>query len=230
MGFFTTKKEVKLEDFCRDFYETQILNPRIGEIDIDATASYAETIKKLITEEDSLFANVDLKKLTDEFIFLRFELFALACTHKFISGERVLSQSAFTKRFLEEKKRMDIWEGMKKYNDIIEGGTLVWFSTLGNMNLSFNYNMKESLTKKNIEEAKKNKITDDVIERENHRLWSEDAWKQKTIAGNIIVILCNELNIDANKLNQRAQIGLVTTILGFYNGAKESWKDVKIIN
>lgn len=45
-----------------------------------------------------------------------------------------------------------------------------------------------------------------------------------------MVILCREFNIDANQLNQKAKIGLVATILGFYNGAKESWGDVKIIN
>ena len=30
MGLFNRKEKVNLEDFCRDFYDNQILNPKIG--------------------------------------------------------------------------------------------------------------------------------------------------------------------------------------------------------
>ncbi len=229
MGLFTTKKEVRLEDFCRDFYETQILNSKIGEESVNPNAMYAEVLKKSITEIDNSFANVDVQKLTDELTVLRFELFALAWTHKFINGKNVIAQSAFTKRYLKEKGKEDIWKGMEIYNNAIDGGTLHWLSSLGDTNLSFNHGMRKDLTVKNLEEAQKNGITDDSVDRENNRLWSENAWRERIILGGLLITFCNELGIDAEKLNRQAQINLMTAIAGLYMGAQQSWDKIKII-
>ena len=64
MGFL--KQEVNLEDFCRDFYDNQILNPVIG--GVDAGVAFATVVKKNLDESDSIFIDIDLKKLADEII------------------------------------------------------------------------------------------------------------------------------------------------------------------
>ncbi len=229
MSIFSRKQEISTEDFCRNFYETQILNPKIGEAGIDAMSVYAEQIKKSVAEADSAFADIDLSKLTHELIAMRFELFALAWTHKFISGKNVVAQSAFTKHYLIEKGREDIWEGMRIYNSIINGATIHWLIDLGKFNLTFNKNMRESLTDQNIKVAKELGISiDESIERANKRLWSESAWRQKSILPYLLNIFFNQLGINPDELNQEALNRLAIAIKGLYDGAKQSCGEVKI--
>jgi hypothetical protein len=139
MSIFSRKK-VNLEDFCRDFYDNQILNPTVVGVNFGTVlADY------VINEIHSLFAHIDKQKLTEELMTLRFELFALAWAHKFISGKLVIVQSAFTKQYLNERGKNDIWNGMEPYNKMIHSATLNWLTSLGNRNLIFNHNMIKNL-------------------------------------------------------------------------------------
>ena len=227
MSFFSRKQEMKLEDFCRDFYDSQILNPVIGKI--DAGNVFSDVVKKNVVEVYPEFAKIDSQKLNEEIKVIRFELFALAWTHKFVSGKIVVAQSDFTKSYLHEKGKNDIWAGMEPYNNMIDSVTLHWLTNLGKMNLSFNYNMREDLTKKNIEAAKELVIeNDDRIARVNHRLWSENAWKQKLMLGPLVFTFCERIGVNAHDLNQEAQFRLAATIKGLYDGAEQSWDKVKI--
>ncbi len=228
MSFFSRKQETTLQDFCRDFYDTQILNPVIGG-EIDVGYVFSDVVKKNIVGVYPEFAKIDSQKLNEEIKVIRFELFALAWTHKFISGKIVVAQSDFTKSYLNKKSRGNIWVGMESYNNMIDSMTLHWLTTLRKMNLSFNYNMREDLTKKNIEAAKELGIeNDDRVARVNHRLWSENAWKQKLMLGPLVVTFCERLGINAHDLNQEAQFRLAATIKGLYDDAEQSWDKVKI--
>ncbi len=112
---------------------------------------------------------------------------------------------------------------------MIDSVTLHWLTNLGKMNLSFNYNMREDLTKKNTESAKELEIeNDDRVTRVNHRLWSENAWKQKLMLGPLVFTFCERIGINAHVLNQEAQFRLAATIKGLYDGAEQSWDKVKI--
>lgn len=228
MSFFSRKQEVNLEDFCRDFYDKRLLNPVIdGKIDVDNV--FSDVVKKNITEVYSGFAKIDSKKLNEEIKIIRFELFALAWTHKFVSGKIVVAQSSFTKSYLNEKGRNDIWKGMEPYNNMIDSVTLHWLNNLGKVNLSFNYNMREDLTKKNVEAAKALGIgDDDRVARVNHRLLSENAWKQRLMLGPLVYTFCEQIGIDAQDLNHEAQFRLAATLKGLYDGAEQSWDSVKI--
>jgi len=228
MSLFSRKPKVELEAFCRDFYDTQILNPIVG--GIDAGNVFSDVVKKNIVEVYPEFSKIDTQKLNEKIKVIRFELFALAWTHKFVSGKIVIAQSDFTKSYLSEQDGSDIWTRMKPYNNMIDSVTLHWLTSLGKMNLSFNYNMREDLTKKNIEAAKRMGIeNDDRVSRVNHRLWSENAWKQKLMLGPLVFTFCERLGIDAHDLNQEAQFRLAATIKELYDGARQSWDDVKII-
>ena len=227
MSIFSRKKEISLENFCRDFYDNQILKPVIGGIDVGSV--FSDVVIKEIIEVDPTFSNVDKQKLSDEIIVIRFELFALAWTHKFISGKKVVAQSAFTKQYLAEKGKDDIWNGMESYNNMIDSVTLHWLTSQGKMNLSFNYGMREDLTAENIKAAKELGIDiDDSIARVNHRLWSENAWKQKLLLGPLVFTFCEQIGVDANNLTKDAQFRLAVVIRGLYEGVQQSWDKVKI--
>lgn len=229
MSFFLKKQEIGLEEFCRDFYNNYILNPVIGELNVGT--AFSEVITKEASEADPMFASVDKQKLSEELIVIRFELFALAWAHKFISGKNVIAQSVFTKNYLHKKGREDIWNGMQKYNEIIDGVTLHWLTGLGKINLSFNYNTRKELAIKNIEEAKKMEVSlDESIEMINNRLLSENAWKQKLLLGSLVFTFCDRIGINAEQLKEGAQFRLAVIIRGLYEGAQQSLKKVKIKN
>lgn len=229
MGIFSRKKEVNIEDFCRDFYDNQILNPIVGAVDVGTI--FYDVVVKNVSEADPAFANINKQKLAEELIILRFELFALAWTHKFISGKTVIAQSVFTKHYLYEKGRKDIWDGMEDYSKAIDGATLHWLTNLGKMNLSFNYNMRQDLSAKNIEEAKKLGVNmDDTVERVNYRLWSENAWKQKIILTVIQSVFYKNLDLNPDELNNEALFGVAAIIKGLYDGVEQSWDSIKIRN
>lgn len=226
MSIFSKKQEVNLEDFCREFYEKNILNPDIQGIDVGV--AYFDTVRKSIVEADQNFSKITSQKLASEIISLRFELFALAWTHKFV-GKFAIAQSVFTKRYLHEKGRDDIWNDMDQYNECVYDGTLNWLTGLGKTNLSFWYRMRETLTAKNIEDAKKIGINkDECIDRANNRLCSENAWKQRITHGHLVVALYNRLGLNPNELNGEAGFRLAATIRGLYDGALQSIEKIKI--
>lgn len=89
--------------------------------------------------------------------------------------------------------------------------------------------MREDLTTKNKEEAQKLGIDmDDIIERANYRLWSENAWKQKIILTVLLATLLKRLCIDQNKINDEASFRLGAIIYGFYEGSRQAMEQVKI--
>lgn len=86
--------------------------------EIDAGTVYHHTVWKSLVEVDQSLTNIDSQKLATEMVPLRFELFALAWQHKF--GEKsTIPQSVFTKQYLQEKGRADIWNAAGIYNNAI---------------------------------------------------------------------------------------------------------------
>jgi hypothetical protein len=103
MSIISKKPEVYFKDFCRNFYDNQILNPVIGKTDFGGV--FPDYVKKSLAEVDLDFAKVDTLLLKNELITLRFELFALAWLHKF--GEKsAIAQSIFTRKYLQEKGKI----------------------------------------------------------------------------------------------------------------------------
>ena len=213
-------RHVDVEGKSTDFYENYVLNPKVGEKNVGTV--FAEVVKKNLSEADSKLTELSVTRLSEEIAVLRFELFGLAWAHKYVSGDKVVSQSNFTKQFLEQKDRQDIWEDMTDYNNIEDGVTLHWLTNLGKANLTFNYGMREDLSKKNIQSAQKLGIKDDdVVVRVNHRLWSENAWKQKLMLEPLAHVFCEKIGVSMQELNSEAQFYVAATIKGLYDGARE---------
>jgi len=224
MGIFSRKQKVNCEEYCRKYYEQVILNPIIKGIGPETI--YFDKVIKSIAEADQNLSHITSEKLASEMIPLRFELFALAWMHKFV-GDFTIPQSVFTKHYLHEKGRDDVWNGMEHYNKYIHSATLHWLNNLGKMNLAFWYNMRNNLTQNNIEKSKKMGLEiDEVIVRVNNRLCSENAWKQRIIPGSLAFALCEKFGLDY--LNKEAGSRLAKSIQGLYEGSYESLASIKI--
>lgn len=224
MSFFSKKQEVNLEDFCRDFYDKNYINPVIGGVDVGSVLY--DTARRSIIEADSEFEKIDLKKFSAEMIILQFELFALAWLHKF--GDRpAIAQSVFTKNYLNEKKRGDIWEHAEDYNQAIARSSAAGKSK----EKAFDrvYLVKVNTTRMNLfEQYHKEGFDDKCIARVLNRLFSEDAWK-KTITPNFLVFtLCDRLGFGQDEPNKEAQERLTYVVRMTYDGAFQALENIKI--
>jgi len=225
MGFFSSKEEVKLDDFCRHFYGDLTLNPLGGKI--DGMGAFAEVVKKTITEVFPEFSKINTEKLKEELTILKFELFALAWIHKF-GVESAIEQSIFTKKYLHENGRDDIWEGMAHYNGAIAHSVHV---QAGNNKV---YIIKErvDLFEKYVDASDNKEAPKDDLALALNRISSEKASKTGDTNGYLMLALCSKLGLGSGKdyygPPKEASTQLQYIIRGMYEGAKETLENIKI--
>ena len=223
MGFFNTKKQkVNLEEFCRLYYDDVILNPK------DATnTEYPETFKKQITELLPEFESVSLEKIRGELRNLTFELFALLWVHNF-GIESAIKQSIFTKSYLHEKRKDDIWEGMEHYNKSVSHSILIQTG-----------NSKDNIIKKRVDlfdrhenTYKDNEDAKYALARAINRAFSEKAYKIGCTNYFLMLALCHKFGLGSGKEylgpNKKAQSGFVSAIAGMYSGMSKYFDNIEI--
>ncbi|MBL7119330.1 MAG: hypothetical protein ISS53_01450 [Dehalococcoidia bacterium] len=114
MGFLSRKPKIGIEEFCQQFYDSQIFHAIIaGE---DVWSGFLETVFKSIAEVDQSFAIVDLAVFKREMTALRLELFGLAWVYKFPCERFTIPQIIFTRQYLERNGKLEIWDTMGEYN------------------------------------------------------------------------------------------------------------------
>lgn len=230
MGIFSRKQEVNLEVFCRDFYDNYILNPVIG--NVDAGTTYYDKLKDFVAEVDQDFASIDSRKFNTEMMTMRFELFALAWAHRF--GDRLaIAQNSFTKNYLYERKKEEIWNAMEHYNKAISHSATVGVSQAEHGSI---IRMRADLADKYIEDAKKNRtdIKNERIGLVINRLFSENAWKRGKTSYFLILALCHQLGLGYGASymgpKEEAQSRLAVAIHDFYDLALASLEKIKIVS
>ena len=224
MSFLSKKGEVKLEDFCLDFYEKNIISLIIN--GVDAGEVYIETIKKSLIEVDQSFINVDSQKLAKEILPLRFELFALAWFHKF--GDKLaVAQSIFTKHYLFEKKKGDIWNNCEPYGQAIARSSTAGEKPENAFDRAFLGSRDLKLVNL-FEEYNKQGFDPECVVRGLNRLFTDEAWKKNITANFLVFTLCDRLGFKSDEPNKEAQFRLVAIIRGLYDGALQSLDKIKI--
>jgi hypothetical protein len=227
MSIFSKKQEVNLEDFCRDFYEKNILNPVIAGIDVGTICFDSEL--KLVIEADQSFANIDSQKFATEMIPLRFEVIALAWLHQF-GDKSAVAQSTFTKNYLREKKRDDIWDAIEPYNQAIaRSSTAVWKTSKNAF--ARVYLARVNLTRADLfDQYYKEGYDPECVTRVLNRLFTDAAWKRDITANFLMFTLCDYLGFKSNEPNKETQFRLTGIIHGLYNGSRQSLEEIKIKN
>ncbi|PIR67882.1 hypothetical protein COZ97_02365 [bacterium CG_4_8_14_3_um_filter_33_28] len=231
---FDEKQAIYVEKFCRDFYKNQILNTNIKGVDIDAI--YPEYTKKALTEADPVFTNVDKQKLAAELKILQFELFALAWIHKF-GHEFAIVQSIFTRQYLHDEGRDDVWDGMAYYNRAIAHATTVGLSSIDSAAILLG---RKNFADLYIEKAEKSGVNmKDKSEAESRslpicRLFSEKAWGKGSTTYFLILSLCHRVGLgfgpDYLGPNEEAQFCLSKLIHDLYDDAYQALEKIKINN
>ncbi len=114
MGLLSRKPKVTIEEYCQQFYDSQIFCAIIGGEDV--WSGFLETVFKSVAEVDQSFAIIDLAVFKREMTALRLELFGLAWVYKFPHERFAIPQSTFTRQYLERNGKLEIWDIMGEYN------------------------------------------------------------------------------------------------------------------
>jgi hypothetical protein len=235
MLFFKRKQKVSLNAYCRFFYDNFILNPTIA--DVDVKVANKEVLRKSIVEVAPSIDDIDIQLFFNEIILLRFELFSLAFLHKF-SYKNTIDQSQFTKEYLIENNREDIWDDIEEYNQAI--ATSVYqnhnsHTKKGQVSLAFLIRMRMDYYDKWKELGYDGKCA----ARAANRILSNSAWNKKLIHKYLMLAFCKRLGYEFNEesklcnqlgyeLNTEAQFRIMAMLNGFYDGSIGSLKQVVI--
>ena len=223
MSFFNKKQKVHLAEFCQDFYDKNFLEATIAGIDLPS--SYNELILKKINEADTNSISINQIIFKEEILCLRFEIFSLAWFHQF--GDKLaIANSIFTKQYLIDKGKEELWERAKPYNQAIAtsathgctsstaaGRARLMIVNMGRMDLFDKYYNDDTDAK--------------CITRALNRYGTDGNWKYLSITlGYIVIELCKNINCD---LNDEARFLLIAVLKGFYDGVKQNLENIKIV-
>ena len=221
MPRFQRKPKVRLNKFCRDFYNENILHPIVRGTNVSAV--YFDRVRASVVEADPSFANVGPESFESEIKILRFEVFGLAWLHE-LGNKLIAAQSEFTKRYLEEEGRLDIWEAIEPYNQAI-----ALSSTLGQQGDT--PSGRAYLTRTNYERLQmcnhwyEQGFEPKCAARAANRFFTEEAWEGGLTPGFLMLTLCDKLGCE---VNEEAQFRLMAVIMGLYDGSRAAFREVEI--
>jgi hypothetical protein len=221
VGLPSRRRKVSTEEFCRDFYDSQIFHAIIAGTDM--SAAFWEYALESVKEADPSLAVDDPAAFRREMTALRVELFGLAGVHEVKRDEYLLREIVFTKSYLDDNKQSEIWDVMADYNGAIA-------------NSSFETAPEQPARMKNIT------ILNDL------RFWSAKKWYHAGVdvqcAGRVANRLGTELAWSVNitppmlvetlvqrlgwQLNPEGCFRLAAVVFGLYNGARETIQAVRI--
>jgi hypothetical protein len=221
MGLFSSKREVSTEEFCRDYYDNSIFEADLR--GLDPWEAFCQSSYKMILEADPQFQTVDFSAFASELRALRLEVFSTAWLHSF-KDRFAPYQSEFTKQYLENHSISEVWEQMGDYNQAVAR------STAGNFDPNSRSGRAALAT---MDKARADKFEHwinmgydpDTVARVANRTDSDYAVKSSRLYVYLSFALTDRLNCD---VNEEARGRLISIIRGFYEGAKESLKEVKI--
>ncbi len=222
MGIFSRKRKVLIGEFCREFYDKAIFAPKIA--GSDPWKLFCESCYKFIKEDDHTFGQVDLSSFTLELLAIRLEVFGVAWLHH-VNDKFAPRQSEFTKSYLEELEHTDIWKSMGNYNQAIARSTTGDLDPNSKSDRAYN----TFLNSLRVDFFNKWSVGYDseAVARAANRLESFRRWKSMGVHSYLSIALTDQLLCE---VNDEAIYRITVIIQGFYNGAWESIKEVKIID
>lgn len=233
------KPQSSIEEICRGFYDPYLFKCIILD-NIDGWESFLDSTFKLVAEADRTFANVDRSQFRNEMTALRMELFLLALSHKFGGDDTAVTALHFTKRYLEEMGRLNIYELMSTYNEMLSESTVrdkyeqrpkgskaeALFASANKTRLDWYYawieaNMREEVIKNPPDMTDEEKELLDCAGHVSNYM-GVDIRKNDYVAVKLLSYrLAVHLNLEQPKLKRKALQQLQAAIYGYYLGAEE---------
>jgi hypothetical protein len=235
MGLLKRKPQIGIEEFCRQFFDSQIFHPIIAGVDVGSL--FWKNAFDSVAKADQSFAAVDFALFLKEMTAIRLELFGLAWGHKFKQEEFIIPQSAFTRHYLEESEKLEIWDIMSEYNQAIaqsvtmtEDGKQMDAMRVAKANLA-RFNFAKKWFEANV--GNPSALTNEentlaqCVGRVANRIGADVTRNDCILVKRLAARLADRLGCDIN-LNSEALFRLGAFIFGLYEGAKEAIKSAKI--
>ena len=235
MGFFKSKPKVSIEDCCKEFYDSTIFHAIIAGGDV--WSDFLHTVSQSVVEADPSFSSIDSNKFRKEMTALRMEVFALACQRRTKNEDLAVRQSFFTRRYLEETAKLDIWRIMGEYNERIghsvcsdESGQITNKLLVLRIN-NLRYDMMDKWIQANIPNpqspTQKDKVRLKYASRAAMRIGADMRQADCVLAKLLASRLAARLGCDINLIDE-ALFRLAATTFGFYKGAEDYLKSVNL--
>lgn len=237
MGLFKKKQKVTTEEFCKKWYDEGIFNPMLG-LKENFMQTYCEQALKSLIEVDKAFLSINKDAFIFEMTAMRIELFSLAWGHLVKKDEFIMAQAIFTKNYLINNNKHEIYLTLFEYNESVAKSTTV------DNNLNKKSDLQNALSNKarmdrfsklakkwNLSPESKTKEDTNLFEcigRIVNRIGVEEI---KNIYSPVVIFLSMRL---AMRLGLPADIqtdaigSLNAIIFGFYQGAKESIQEITL--
>lgn len=228
MSFFTKKQEVKLEDFCREYFDEIITRPVTHE-PFEGT-EYIMSLHKELEAMDSRFKNVDALDLIQVLTALRFVLFALAWSHRF-GEDLAIKQCLFMNQYFKDNG-MDYLRPLIIFlNKGVSKATVAGVSDLAKANF---YKKRADSADKYIALAEKEGLDfndENILQAIGiavNQFLSEKSWK-KGKSTLLIVIFVSQFLL-SHMCSEEAQSRLKLFVNGTYKAVKSDIKNIEIID
>ncbi|NLY01667.1 MAG: hypothetical protein GXY83_36740 [Rhodopirellula sp.] len=223
MGLFSRKSRTNAIGFSREFYDKYVFGSVRG---VGLEEAYAEVVRKNICKSDSSFAAVSLEDLTEELRAVHLEMIGTAWTHA-SKSEVAFEVSKFTKQYLADLDRRDLWEAMGAYNQIVaqsatkgEGERLQ--AAIAKQRADLFDDLFDNLAKR---ESDREWVAD-AIARVANRIGSERSRKTGKMQAFVGIRVMSRLEIEGS---DQIVEGLAAVVHGFYQGATEALDKVELI-
>jgi hypothetical protein len=235
MSPFGHKTKATTEGFCQQFYDSQVFNVAIAGRDMSNT--YWDTVFRSIVEADESFAGTDKSVFIREMNAIRLELFSLAWSHKFKKEKYTIPQSVFTRQYLKQNGKLELWDIMGEYNRAIADsvtltakGERMRDRRVDKVNLArldmwkkwveVNVKDKENLTEEEDVAAKS-------FTRVANRIGADVSRNDSILVKRLGARLADRLGCSTN-LSNEALFRLAAVIYGLYQGAMEDIKSISL--
>jgi len=221
MGLTSRKTKIDAAEFSRDFYDRYVFGP--DPTGGDFALVFADTTRRLVSEADASFVEVSVPKLKGELLAVRLEMIGTAWTHE-SRAEAALAISEFTKQYLANIDRSDLWEAMTDYNQAVAQSATYGAdpkSRTGRARITF-----VNVTRANLFDGWVARGHDpEATARVANRAGSEVSWKVGITQRLLAIWLTRRLGFEgSDPVWER----LAAVSCGFYQGAKEALQGVKL--
>jgi hypothetical protein len=223
MGLFNRKPKISIQEWCEDFYGNYVFAPRIG--NVDPWQVFCETNRKMISQSDSNFSQVNDSELSDQLLALRLEVIGIAWIIH-VKDNLAPKQSECTRLYLLNHGQERFWDMMEPYNQATAKSTVGGSDSstrTGRAHITFMNSMRMQLFDKWITTVSDAKDA----ARAANRIGSNVPWKANRTHVYLSFALADQLECE---FNDEARMGIMAVIQGFFNGASEELQKVKIFD
>lgn len=223
MGLFDRKPKVTVQQWCDEFYSGSVFVSSIG--GADPWQVFCNTVRDQVAQADSAVSQLDDKILSDQLLALRLEVVGIAwMVH--VKDAFSPKQSQCTQEYLASHNQDKYWDMMEPYNQAVAkaavGGS-DGSTAAGRAHITFMNSMRTQLFGK-----WKTTVSDPKhAARAANRIGSDVSWKAQKTHVYLSFALTDQLQC---KVNEEARRTLMAVIHGFFDGASEELKKVKIVS